>query len=153
MYELRPYTHHNHPCRPNPNRTVFDPFRDLEELEKRFFGRPFDFPRLPDFKTDIRETDGGYTLEADLPGCEKKDIHLELNGELLTIRAERHSQAEEGKDGYLRCERSYGSYRRDFDVSAIDVENITAKYDNGVLQVTLPKKEKALPETRELEIQ
>ena len=152
MYELRTNIHHNHPCRPNPGRMMFDPFRDLDELEKRFFGRTADFLRLPDFRTDIRECEGGYTLEADLPGCDKKDIHLELNGETLTVRAERHSQAEEGKDSYLRCERSYGAYRRDFDVSAIDTENITAKYENGVLRVSLPKKQEAQPETKELEI-
>lgn len=148
MFELRPYTH-------NRNRMTFDPFRDFEELEKRFFGRPSEFLRLPDFRTDIREEGDSYTLEADLPGCDKKDIRLELNGDLLTIRAERHSQAEEkdGKDSYVRCERTYGAYRRDFDVSSIDTERITAKYDNGVLRLTLPKKQEALPETKTLEIQ
>ena len=149
MYELRPY--HN-----NRNLSVFDPFRDMEELEKRFFGRFPDFfgsDRLPDFRTDIKDEGDRYLLDADLPGCEKKDIRLELNGDLLTIRAERHSEHEEKDKQYLRRERSYGSYRRDFDVSAVDTEKIKAKYDNGVLHLTLPKKEKVLPAAKTLEIQ
>ena len=151
MFELRPYH--------NDRRTaMFDPFREMEELEKRFFGRFPDFfgtDRLPDFKTDIKDEGDRYLLDADLPGCEKKDIRLELNGDLLTICAERHSEHEEKdkKQNYLRCERSYGSYRRDFDVSAVDTEKIKAKYDNGVLHLTLPKKEKVLPAAKLLEIQ
>lgn len=151
MLELRPYTHKN-------STRMFDPFRELEEMERQFFGHlpsMFGEKRLPDFKTDIKEADNEYLLEADLPGCEKKDIHLELNADQLTIRAERHSEHEQKdkKDRYLRCERSYGMYQRSFDVSAIDTEHITAKYDNGVLRVTLPKKEQVLPAVKTLEIQ
>ena len=96
-----------------------------------------------------------YLLEADLPGFDKKDIQLDINGDTLTIHAERHSKVEEKdkKDKVIRVERSYGSYSRQFDISAVDAENIKAKYDNGVLQLTLPKKEKVLPEGRRLEIE
>lgn len=151
MFELKPYSNRN-------QQLLFDPFRDMEELEKRFFGRPMDLfggARLPDFKTDIKEENDSYLLEADLPGCDKKDIHLELNGDVLTVRAERHSEHEQKdkKNHYLRCERSYGAYRRDFDVSAIDTDGITAKYDNGVLRLTLPKKAQVLPAAKTLEIE
>ena len=73
----------------------------------------------------------------------------------LTVRAERHSKFEEKdqKDKVIRMERSYGSYTRSFDVSGVDPENIKAKYDNGVLKITLPKAEQRLPEGRKLEIE
>ena len=72
------------------------------------------------------------------------------------MQAERHSKVEEKdkKDKIVRMERSYGSYSRQFDVSGIDTENIKAKYDNGVLKLTLPKKEqKPLPASKKLEIE
>lgn len=151
MFELRPYTRKMSPV-------LYDPFRDMEELEKRFFGRPFDVfngAHLAGFRTDIRDNGDSYALDADLPGCSKEDISLELNGDTLTIRAERHSAHEEkdNRGSYLRCERSYGKYRRDFDVSAVDTENIKAKYDNGVLHLTLPKKADQGPATKTLAIE
>ncbi len=150
MFELRPYTNRMAPV-------PFDPFRDMAELEKRFFGRPFNAPvcsRMPGFRTDIRDNGDSFTLEADLPGCSKEDVRLELSGDTLTVRAERHSAHEEkdNRGSYLRCGRSYGKYRRDFDVSAVDTENIKAKYDNGVLTVMLPKKAELQPETKLLPI-
>ena len=57
------------------------------------------------------------------------------------------------KNKYIRCERSYGSYRRDFDVSMIDAQNIKAKYDNGVLKLTLPKKNETISDSKRLEIE
>ncbi|MDO4852052.1 MAG: Hsp20/alpha crystallin family protein, partial [Clostridia bacterium] len=107
------------------------------------------------FKTDISDQGDSYLIEADLPGFDKKDIRLDLNGDTLTIHAERHSESEqkEHKDKYLRVERSYGTYSRSFDVSLIDAENIKAKYENGVLKLTLPKKQKTEPEKRTLEIE
>lgn len=146
MFELRPYTRNFVPG-------FFSTFRDFDDMERRLFGADTD--RLPGFKTDIREEDGAYLLDADLPGCEKKDIKLELNGETLTISAERHSAREEKdkKGNYVCCERSYGMYRRSFDVSAIDTDNIAAKYENGVLHLTMPKKAPTLPTTKTLEIQ
>ena len=77
------------------------------------------------------------------------------NGDTLTIHAERHSEAEqkEHKDKYLRVERSYGAYSRAFDVSLIDTANIKAKYEDGVLKLTLPKKQKTEPDKRTLEIE
>ena len=90
-----------------------------------------------------------------MPGFDKKDIQLDIQNDVLTIRAERHSEHEEKdkKGKYVRCERSYGSYSRDFDVSGIATDAINAKYDNGVLKLTLPKKTEALPEARHLEIE
>ena len=130
----------------------YNPFKEMD----RFFSEPyFGKNSLDVFKTDIKETEGGYLLEADLPGFEKKDINIDLEGDYLTIKAERHSEHEDKdkKNSFVRCERSYGSYSRSFDVTGIDTEKIGAKYENGVLTLTLPKKESTLPAARKLEIE
>ncbi len=138
---------------------AYNPFREMEELEKEFFGDPFgSFFRnqdLAEFKTDVLDEGDHYELEADLPGFDKKDIKLELQGDNLVISAERHSNAEEkNKDGkVVRMERSYGNYQRAFNVSQIDTNHIKAAYDNGVLKLTLPKQQAQIPESRVLEIE
>ena len=135
----------------------FNPFKEMEEFEKRFFSFPEARARqsLEMFRTDIREEDGKFILEADLPGFEKKDINVKLEGDYLTVRAERKSESEEKDEqkNYVRRERSYGSYARSFDVSGIDTENIAAKYENGVLALTLPKKEEKAPASRQFIIE
>ena len=135
---------------------VYNPFREMEDLERSFFGDPFfDSRDLAEFKTDVTDEGDHYLLEADLPGFDKKDIHLDISGDLLTIQAERHSKVEEKdkKDRVIRVERSYGSYSRQFDLSSVNTEQIKAKYDNGVLTLTLPKKQDTLPASRTLEIE
>ena len=94
-------------------------------------------------------------IEADLPGFAKGDIHLDIDGNLLTIKAERHSEHEEKdkKHKYIRCERSYGSYCRQFDVSGVDTDGIKAKYEDGVLKLTLPKKPEIAEKGKHLEIE
>mgnify|MGYP000265725696 CR=1 FL=1 len=123
----------------------------MDEFEKKFFSTPFGFfdtNVLDEFKTDIKDEGDRYELEADLPGFDKKDIHLDINGDMLTVSAERHSEHEEKdkKNKYVRCERSYGSYSRSFDVSAIQQDKIRASYKDGVLELTLPKKNSAMPD-------
>ena len=154
MFELRPY-------RKNTSGAAlsYNPFREMEELEKRFFGAPFgSFFRsgdIAEFKTDITDQGDSYLLEADLPGFEKKDIHLELSGDTLTIHAERHSGHEQkgDRDKYVHIERSYGKYSREFDVSMVNTDAIKAKYENGVLKLKLPKKQETQPESKKLEIE
>ena len=144
MFELTPF------IRGNRYFTAYDPFKEMEEIEKRFFGR-----QLPAFKTDIRETDKAYILEADLPGFKKEDIKAEIKNGLLTISAT-HSSENENKDegnNYIRRERSYGSYTRSFDLEGIRTEEITASYKDGVLSLTLPKEEMKVDTARRLEIQ
>lgn len=150
MFEMRPYA--------KKNNSLYNPFRDMDEFEKRFFVSPFGFFEngvLDEFKTDVKDEGDRYELEADLPGFDKKDIHLDVNGDTLTVSAERHSEHEEKdkKGKYVRCERSYGTYSREFDVSGVNTEGIKAKYENGVLKLTMPKKADALPETKRLEIE
>ncbi|MBQ6467226.1 MAG: Hsp20/alpha crystallin family protein [Clostridia bacterium] len=136
----------------------YNPFGDFEDLERGFFGYPFGFVNDKPFgglKTDITDEGDHYLLEADLPGFDKKDINIDINGDTLTVSAQRRSRHEEKdeKDKIIRSERSYGSYTRQFDISEVNAEAIKAKYENGVLQLELPKKENALPKARRLEIE
>lgn len=136
--------------------TRIHPFPDpIREMERAIFGRPFggffteDQPSL--FRTDIRDMGENYLLFADLPGFRKEDIRLEVTEALLTIRAER--KAEEEDNNFIRRERSCGSYSRSFRMKDIDTERITAKYENGVLTVTLPKRQEEIPATRQVTIE
>ena len=138
---------------------AYNPFMDMDEFEKNFFGAPFKSffgtQDLAEFKTDITDEGDHYQLEADLPGFDKKDIHLDVNGDTLTISAERHSKVEEKdkKDKIVRVERSYGSYSRQFDGSGINVDGIQAKYEDGVLKLTMPKNETIKEAAKRLEIE
>lgn len=147
MFEIIPMTN---------SRYFRSPFREMDSLARAFFNEPFFSERaqIKPFRTDIRKTDDGFILEADLPGFEKKDIAVDIEGDILTIRAERHSESEnsENKENFIRIERSYGSYERSFDVSGINTDSISAKYENGVLILNMPKKEPEAPPSRQLTI-
>ena len=123
----------------------YNPFNELENWNRAFFGDT----SLAEFKTDIRDAGDSFLLEADLPGFKKEDINLSLNGDALTIKAVRHSDYEDTnkKGAYIRCERSYGSYARSFDVSGVDTTGIRAAYHDGVLTVTLPKRSAPKPQS------
>jgi len=144
MFEMMPFTR-------GRGVDLYRPFRDLEELERSFFNNN----SATAFQTDIRDTGDAYVLEADLPGMKKEDIHIDVDGDRLSITAERNAVKEEKDEngGYIRCERSYGSFSRSFDISGIRGEEISAAYADGVLTLTLPKQSKALPASRRLEIQ
>ena len=141
MFGLTPY-------RSNFNVSAYDPWKEMEEFERRFFGQ-----RTPSMKTDIRETENAYILESDLPGFSREDIHAEIKDGYLTIRAEHKSENEDKNESYLRRERSYGSFSRTFDLDGIDAEAITASFKNGVLTLELPKMQKKVEEARRVEIQ
>ncbi len=110
---------------------------------------------LPAFRTDIREADGKYILEAELPGFKKEDIHLDVKDGILTNSAEHKEEVDEKneKGSYIRRERRYGSFTRSFDVTGIDESGITAAYQDGVLSLTLPKAQPAVPEARRIAIE
>lgn len=148
MFELKPYTRKN-------NGVYYNPFQTMDEFERNFFNPSFFETTLEQFKTDIKDDGDSYTLQADLPGFDKKDIHLDLNNDVLTISAERHSEHEDKdkKGKFVRCERSYGTYTRQFDVSNINTEGIKAKYENGVLTLNMPKKSAQLPTAKRVEIE
>lgn len=136
----------------------YNPFREMESLEKSVFGNMFDFFNNSDlsaFKTDIIDDNDKYILKADLPGFEKEDIHLDIDENTLILNAERHSEFEDkDRNGkYLRCERSYGTYSRTFDLSNVKADEIKASYENGVLQLIMPKKEAKSSSVRKIDIE
>ncbi len=141
MFELMPFGYHRV--------SAYNPFRDFEEMSRSFW----DNNNVSAFRTDITEKDGKYVLEADLPGFKKEDISVDIDKDCLTITAEHKSEEkEENADSYIRRERYYGSYTRSFNVKGIDTEAITAAYNDGVLTLTMPKKEPEVPAARRLEI-
>ena len=141
MFELMPFGYRRV--------SAYNPFRDFEEMSRSFW----DNNNISAFRTDITEKDGKYVLEADLPGFKKEDISVDIDKDCLTITAEHKSEEkEENADSYIRRERYYGSYTRSFNVKGIDTEAITAAYNDGVLTLTMPKKEPEVPAARRLEI-
>ena len=128
-----------------------------------FFG-----PRFLDFKNDfpslefarqmpsvnIHETDKEYKIEMAAPGLEKKDFKLELNNGILSISSEKKQESKEEKKNYSRREYSYTSFSRSFTLPDNCVaEKIDAKYENGILDITLPKKEVTISKpSREIKV-
>ncbi|MEG2000931.1 MAG: Hsp20/alpha crystallin family protein [Evtepia sp.] len=102
------------------------------------------------FRTDIREENELYQLDAELPGFTRDEIFLDLKAGILTIKAE-HAQEVE-PTGYIRKERFSGNLMRSFDVSGIREEGITASFHDGILSLTLPKQMPTVPENRRIAI-
>ena len=95
---------------------------------------------------DIYEEEGNLVLKAELPGVDPKDVDIRLENNTLTLRGERRIDTEVKRESYHRVERDYGSFRRSFTLaSVVDQEKIRAEYKDGVLKVTLPKRDEAKP--------
>ena len=104
------------------------------------------------FRVDLQETDDAYVIKADLPGISKEDITLGFANDYLTIAAKRNDEIEENKNNYLRRERHYGEFSRSFYVRNVREENIDAEFNDGVLTVSLPKKEKTITTNKSIPI-
>ena len=131
----------------------YDPFRDLRTLQEevnRLFStnltRAFDDEGIgrgawaP--SVDIYENKDQIVLEAELPGMKQEDFDLSIENNVITLRGERKFQKTDETDNYHRVERSYGAFTRSFTLpQTVSAEGATAEYNNGVLRVTLPKRE------------
>lgn len=134
------------------NITRFDPFGELTRLNpfgddffKGFALRPVfqGFEGEPQIRLDVSEDDKAYTVKAEIPGVNKEDIKVSVEGNQVSISAEVKKEKEE-KEGkkVIRSERYYGSVSRSFSLGHdVDQSGATAKYDNGVLELSLPKKQ------------
>jgi HSP20 family protein len=118
----------------------------LDDLFKGFFVRPVrysgEMPEMPMIKMDVKEGDRDFTIHAELPGVEKEDIHVTIDGNTVSISAEVKKASEE-KDGdkVLRSERYHGKVYRGFSLGQdVDEAGAKAKFDKGVLELVLPKK-------------
>lgn len=118
-----------------PGKFYLDDFFDDFALPK--------MPKMELMKTDVYEKDGYIHIEMDVPGFDKNDIKIDVDDGVLTIEAEKEESKEdkEGKN-YYRRERSYGSFKRQFNVGGIKENEINAKFHNGVLKISFPKEEK-----------
>jgi HSP20 family protein len=125
--------------------TRFDPlFEPLEEMMRRFAPLVGSERRtaVPEIKIDVEEKDDAYVVKAELPGVKKEDINVDIDGNVVTLRAQTKAEREE-KDGgrVVRSERYYGELYRSFALAAeIDESKAEAEYSDGILKLTLPKK-------------
>ncbi len=137
-----------------PRSSLFDDF--FKDMAPGFFVRPLHGDPLPSpsqLRVDVKETEGAYEVTAEIPGVDKKDIHVHVDGNLVSLNAEIR-QADERKDGekVLRSERYYGAVSRSFQLPvAMDESRTTAKYEDGVLTLTLPKQ--AAPSSRRIAVE
>ena len=132
-----------------------EPFRGLSTLQDQFnrlFNESFrNHPEESALTTwapavDIYETPNELVVKADLPDVNEKDIDVRVENNLLTIRGERKFEKSISEENFLRVERTYGSFSRSFSLpNTVNAESIGAEYKNGVLTVTLPKREESKP--------
>jgi HSP20 family protein len=140
----------------------WEPLRELGTLQNemnRLFNTVFDAPApgnggalrrwMP--AMDLVETDDRFVLTADLPGLTEDDVKIEFEDGTLTVSGERKAQHESKKDGYHRVERAFGAFSRSLTLpQGVDPEAVTASFDRGVLEISIPKPEERKP--RRIEI-
>ena len=135
---------------------VFDPFRELQDIERRI-GAVLNVNQpareVKNFTPAVNEKvdEKGYYLEIDLPGVKKENIDISVNDGILTISGERKLEKKEEKENYVRIESFFGRFERSFKLPPdADLDNIEAKYEDGVLKIFIPKKKK--PAGKKIEI-
>ena len=140
----------------------YDPFRDLRTLQEevnrlfstnltRGFGEEGIGRGAWNPSVDIYENKDHIVLEAELPGMKRDDFELSVENNVITLRGERQFEKKDESDNYHRVERSYGSFTRSFTLpQTVSADGATAEYRNGVLRVTLPKREET--KARKIEI-
>jgi len=125
------------------NVTRYDPFSDLDDLFKGLLLRPVRMEQqVPQIKMDVKERNGNYIVRAEIPGVKKEDIKVDIEGDTVSISAEVKKEKEEKEDDrVIRSERYYGNVYRSFSLGQdVDEKAANAKYTDGVLELTLPKK-------------
>lgn len=120
-----------------------DPFRNIEDIFRDFAMMPGlrTAPAVPQIRMDVAETDSNYIVKADIPGVQKENIKVAINGNQVSLSAEMKDEKETNSAGILRSERSCGQQYRSFTLpQEVDDAGAEARYENGVLELTLPKK-------------
>jgi len=135
----------------------WEPLRELTTLQNemnRLFSTAFDTPSNGNGGTlrrwmpamDLVETGDHFVLRADLPGLSEEDVNIEIEERVLTVSGERKSEHETTKEGYHRVERAFGKFSRSLTLpEGIDPEAVSASFDKGVLEVSIPKPEERKP--------
>ena len=136
----------NNLMRMDPFRDIsrFDPFRDIDELFRDLSPSVWrNADHAPRMRMDVSETEKEYFVKAEIPGVQKDDIKVAINGNQVSLSAEIKDEkdAAGGNTGSLRTERYYGQLHRSFTLpQEVDDDQAQARYENGVLHLTLPKK-------------
>jgi HSP20 family protein len=144
-------------------RLAFDPFRNFEERMRRFFGEAVDpFGNMGEENwsvatwspaCDIYETANEIVVKTELPEVKKEDVQVSVDNNVITIRGERKFSEETKRENYHRLERSYGEFTRSFTLpNFIDTGKINAEFKDGILRVTLPKREEVKPKQVEVNV-
>jgi HSP20 family protein len=132
----------------------WEPSRELGIIQNRLINSFFDTPTPANGNAfrrwipamDLVQTESSYLLKADLPGLSESDVNIELDDNVLTISGERKAEHTDRKAGYYRVERSYGSFRRSLTLpEGVDADAVKATFENGVLEVTVPKPAQQAP--------
>lgn len=135
---------HLKPFEPFADLMQFDPVSGFDELLREFRSGAYPRQELPAIRLDVDETDQAYTVTADIPGVDKNDIKVEVDGNHVVISAERKQNTEEKKGNTVRRERQWGQHYRAFTLQyPVDDTKAEAQYEHGVLRLTLPKKPQA----------
>jgi HSP20 family protein len=138
-----------------------DPAGKFEKMSRRLNEFMSDFEKGVSFeiggftpRVDITEDDSNVFVHAELPGMDKDDIKISVNEEnVLTIKGEKKKDSDSDKKSYIRSERVFGNFSRNFMLpDYINVDNISAKFTNGILELALPKKEPEKPKEVNIEI-
>jgi HSP20 family protein len=153
----------DYPSFPNLYREMTRRMEDWDSFLSDFAGAPWNrlgvtLPKLSDTTRftpamDIREGDSAYTITAELPGIDPKDVEITIQEGMLLIKGEKKFEQDSKGEGYHRMERSYGSFRRAVNLpKGVDVEHIDATFTNGLLNLTIPKLPELKPQARKIEI-
>ncbi len=138
---------------------LYRPFEEIQRVIDRFFE---EFPRIWPVAisnevftpaVDISETDKSYEFEIELPGMKRENVQIEVNNGILTVSGEKREEKKEEKKGYKKVERSYGKFERSFSLPPdVDDKNISARFENGLLNISIPKSPEAKQSRRKIEI-
>ena len=135
----------------------WEPVREITSFQSemnRLFNTFFDTPTTGNGSgvrrwipaMDLVEAEDHFVLKADLPGVAEDDVNIEVEENVLTVSGERKAEHEDKRDGYVRVERSYGSFRRSLTLpKGVDADAVSASFDNGVLEIRIPKPEERKP--------
>jgi len=140
------------------NLVTFNPEQALDSFfdTDRFFGFPKTHEEQPAVlpKVNVIEKDDAFHLEAETPGMTRKDVSIEFHNGILTLKGDREQSSQSDKNDYRIREFSKQSFARSFRLSdEIDSEKVVARMDQGILKVTLPKRERAKPKKIEIEVE
>jgi HSP20 family protein len=137
------------------SKAVWNPFREMEEMEQMMnenFGRPSMWRRVPEDEyiwapaIEMFEKNNNYILRLEIPGVRPEDVDITLTGETLTVKGERKAPEDIQDEAYQVCEMCYGSFTRSISLpEPVDSANIKATFENGILDIRIPKAEEARP--------